>query len=58
VLETAGPKKKEDNQDEQAEATEGIETPLLAVAPNRENGHKGDEEKYRKDECQHVLDSP
>lgn len=28
------------------------------MAPNRENGHKGDEEKDRKDECQHVFDSP
>ena len=57
LLEMAGPEQKEDNQDEQTYAAEGIKTPLLAVPPNRKNSHKRDDQKYRKNKCQHSLAS-
>jgi hypothetical protein len=55
LLESSGPEKKEDNQDDQTYASQGIKTPLLAVPPNRQDGHEGDDEKYRENERQHGL---
>jgi hypothetical protein len=55
LLESAGPKEKKDNQNDQTYAAEGIETPLFAVPPNRKDGHKGHDEKDRENERQHGL---
>jgi hypothetical protein len=51
----ASPKEKENDQDDQTYAAEGIETPLLAVPPNWKDSDKGDDEKYRKNKRQHGL---
>src|ERR1039458_3118526 len=52
---TAGPKQKQDNQDNHAHGTDWVKAPLLAVRPNRKTTHKCYENKYRKNNHNHHV---
>jgi hypothetical protein len=55
MRQAAGPKQKQDNQDNHAYATDGVEAPLVAVRPNRKTTRKRYEDNYGKNEHHHHL---
>jgi hypothetical protein len=53
MSQTTGPKQKQENQDNHADAADGVKAPLPAMRPNRKTPHKRYNDKYRKNNHPH-----